>query len=86
MSILTLASASSAYRGYEYYTANKVLLFTKIGERQYRGIVSGSGDAKYDVFVDAEHPRKSKMYLSACKRTVHYLQAQGSHVFQGASR
>ena len=31
MSILTLASASSAYRGYEYYTANKVLLFTKIG-------------------------------------------------------
>lgn len=60
MSILTLASASSAYRGYEYYTANKVLLFTKTGERQYRGIVSGSGDTKYDVFVDEEHPRKSK--------------------------
>lgn len=60
MSILSVASGQSAYRGYEYAKAKKVLSLEQIGEGVIRGTVSGSNGAVYDVVVDVNHPRKSQ--------------------------
>ncbi|MGN1014377.1 MAG: SWIM zinc finger domain-containing protein [Butyricicoccus sp.] len=59
MSILSLASVQSTYRGYEYFEAKKVLCFVEQNERQYEGTVAGSNGKTYEVFIDEEHPRKS---------------------------
>ena len=37
MSIRTLASGASAWRGYECYRSKKVLSFTQTGGDEYRG-------------------------------------------------
>lgn len=58
MSVISLASAQSAYRGYEYYEAKKVLYVEKRGDGILTGKVAGSGDAFYDTTVDINHPRK----------------------------
>ncbi len=58
MSILTLASGASAFRGYDYYERKKVLQTEQIRETKYRGRVSGNG-AVYDVVIDTAHPRSS---------------------------
>lgn len=60
MSIRTLASGASAWRGYEYYTENKVLSFTQTGEAEYTGQVAGNGPAPYQVKINIAHPRQSK--------------------------
>lgn len=59
MSLLTLASNASAWRGYEYYRQNKVEVFSKADEFRYSGVVSGSGNNHYAVYIDTEHPRSS---------------------------
>lgn len=59
MGLLKLASAISAWRGYEYYEANNVLVKTKISETEFAGIVRGSNNKRYEVFIDLGHPRKS---------------------------
>lgn len=59
MGIMTCASGGSIWRGYEYYTAGKVAEFERIGYSSFQAKVSGSGEAVYDVYLDAEHIRKS---------------------------
>lgn len=60
MGLLNLASYKSVWRGYEYFTDNYVINRTKESETKIRGIVRGSGQKHYNVFIDLEHPRKSK--------------------------
>jgi len=60
MSIRTLASGASAWRGYEYYTGKKVLSFSQTGEDEYTGQVAGSGPAPYQVKINTAHIRQSK--------------------------
>lgn len=60
MSILTVASGASAWRGYEYYTEKKVLSFAQTGEDEYTGKVAGGGPAPYQVKINTVHVRQSK--------------------------
>jgi len=60
MSIRTLASGASAWRGYEYYEGKKVLSFSQTGEDEYTGQVAGSGPAPYQVKINTAHIRQSK--------------------------
>ncbi len=60
MSIISVASGQSAYRGYEYAQARKVLRMEQTGEGVIRATVSGSYDNTYEVVIDVEHPRKSQ--------------------------
>lgn len=60
MSVITVASGRSAYRGYEYAQAKKVLNMEQVGEGVIKGTVAGSGNNAYDVMVDVAHPRKSQ--------------------------
>lgn len=54
-----MASATSAWRGYEYYKAGNVLTKIKLSETEYKGVLQGSDNKRYEVFIDIEHPRKS---------------------------
>ena len=54
---VSLASAESAWRGYDYYKRNKVLTVEPCGEAQYKGRVSGSNENVYDVRIGLKHPR-----------------------------
>lgn len=60
MSILSAASSQSAYRGYEYAQAKKVLHMEQTDDGVIQGTVSGSGGSIYDVIVNVNHPRKSQ--------------------------
>ena len=60
MSIRTLASGASVWRGYHYYTEKKVLSFTQTGWDEYTGQVAGSGPAPYQVTINLSHPRRSR--------------------------
>ena len=60
MSIRTLASGASAWRGYEYYTEKKVLCLSQTGEDEYTGQVAGSGPVPYQVKINIAHLRQSK--------------------------
>lgn len=60
MGLINLASGSSTWRGLDYYNEKKVSYYKKIDENEYEGIVNGSNDQKYNVFMDIKHPRKSK--------------------------
>lgn len=60
MSIRTLASGASVWRGYEYYEGKKVLSFSRMGEDEYTGQVAGSGPAPYQVKINTAHIRQSK--------------------------
>ena len=62
MSIRTLASGASVWRGYEYYEGKKVLSLSQTGEDEYTGQVAGSGPAPapYQVKINTAHPRQSK--------------------------
>mgnify|MGYP004513058677 CR=1 FL=1 len=59
MGLLNLASVTSAWRGYEYYKAGNVLTKIKLSETEYKGVLQGSDNKRYEVFIDIEHPRKS---------------------------
>ncbi len=60
MSILSIASNASAWRGYEYYKEKKVLSWKQTGEHEFEGEVAGSEKEPYHVMIDTEHPKKSK--------------------------
>lgn len=60
MSIRTLASGASAWRGYEYYTEKKVLSLSQTGEDEYMGRVAGNGSVPYQVKINTAHVRQSK--------------------------
>ncbi len=59
MSLISLASGASAWRGYEYYLDKNVLIYERINENEYIAKVKGNG-RNYDVHIDTKHPRKSK--------------------------
>lgn len=60
MSVITAASAQSAYRGYEYYEAQAVKKLEKTEDGLLLGKVQGSENRCYDVMVNLAHPRKSR--------------------------
>jgi len=60
MSLISIASNSSTWRGYEYYLNKNIINCKKIRECEYEGKVKGSNKENYNVFIDTEHPRKSK--------------------------
>ena len=60
MSIRTIASGASAWRGYQCYKENKVLSLSQTGYDEYTGLVAGSGADPYQVTINTEHPRRSK--------------------------
>jgi len=59
MSILSIASNASAWRGYEYYIEKKVRSCKQTGENEFEGAVTGSGNKTYQVMIDTTHPKKS---------------------------
>jgi len=60
MGILSLASSSSLWKGYDYFESKNVFLWTKINEDEYEAQVKGSGGWIYNVKINISHPRKSK--------------------------
>ena len=59
MGLLNLASGASLWRGYGYYQEKRVISLQKNSDTEIEGMVSGSGGARYEVFLNLEHPRKS---------------------------
>ena len=59
MSILSIASNASAWRGYEYYEGKRVLSWKQTGEHEFEGAVKGSEKEPYHVMIDTKHPKKS---------------------------
>lgn len=59
MGLIETASGNSVWRGMDYYNDKKVISWVKSGETTYDGIVSGSGDNRYQVHIDKAHARKS---------------------------
>ena len=59
MSLISLASGKSLWRGYEYFKENRVYYKSNKSATEIEGKVSGSGQT-YTVNIDVEHPRKSK--------------------------
>lgn len=59
MSILSISSNASAWRGYEYYQGKRVHSWKQTGEHEFEGEVAGSEKEPYHVMIDTEHPRKS---------------------------
>lgn len=55
-----MASYKSVWRGYEYFDNKYVITHIKQSPTEIKGTVRGSGQKHYDVFIDLEHPRKSK--------------------------
>ena len=59
MSILTSASSSSVYRGYEYNKQKRVEKVQQLNDYEYEGYVQGSLKTPYYVKINIKHPRKS---------------------------
>ncbi len=59
MGIIRSASASSAWRGLDYYKKNKVISCKKLNEYEYEGILKGSNNKNYNVIMNVERPRSS---------------------------
>lgn len=60
MKVVNLAGDQSAWRGYEYYKNGNVISCEQIDDGVYRGKVSGSNGAVYDIMLDINHPRSSR--------------------------
>ena len=60
MGLINIASGNSTWRGLDYYKENKVSEYKEVSQSEYEGIVIGSNNKSYNVFMDIEHPRKSK--------------------------
>ncbi len=60
MGIINLASNNSTWKGLDYYQGNKVNNYKQISEYEYEAMVNDSNGKRYNVFMDIEHPRKSK--------------------------
>ena len=59
MSILSLASGESAWRGYDYFKDGKVIFVKQQNENEFVAAVNGSENNAYAVKFDTDHPRKS---------------------------
>jgi uncharacterized Zn finger protein len=59
MSIWSLASNASVWRGYDYYKQGKVISYKTLGDEIYESFIRGSVDTLYHTVIDVAHPRKS---------------------------
>ena len=59
MSLWSMASNASAWRGYDYYREGKVESFAKVAEGVYESFVEGSAITPYHTVINISHPRKS---------------------------
>lgn len=57
MSVISLASGSSCWRGLDYYKNNKISNLKKINNYEFTSTVVGTNN--YDVYLDVSHPRRS---------------------------
>lgn len=60
MSIVSLASGASAWRGYEYCKGKKIKNLKRLSETEFESIALGSNSEEYSVHIDIKHPRKSR--------------------------
>lgn len=60
MSIISVASGQSVYRGYEYAQEKKVLQMEQVAEGVIKAVVVGSSGSTYEVIADVAHPRRSQ--------------------------
>jgi len=60
MSILSLASSSSVWRGYEYYNDHNVVIWIQRNDNEYEAKVKGTKKEPYQVKINVAHPRKSE--------------------------
>ena len=60
MSIISVASGQSVYRGYEYAQEKKVLQMEQSAEGVIKATVAGSNSSNYEVIADIAHPRRSQ--------------------------
>lgn len=60
MSLLSLASAASLWRGYEYFQDHRVESVAYLSDSHFKAFVSGNSSARYEVEIDIAHPRKSR--------------------------
>ena len=60
MKVINIASGNSTWRGLESYKEKRILSYNKIDEFRYWGKAKGNHNDIYNVFLDIEHPRKSK--------------------------
>ncbi|MHC1694395.1 MAG: SWIM zinc finger domain-containing protein [Eubacteriales bacterium] len=60
MSLLSLASAQSVWRGYEYFKEKNIITFNEVSNTKFKGSLKGSGGNYYETYIDIEHPRKSR--------------------------
>lgn len=58
MGLIDLASNNSLWRGYDYFERKNVLSYKKVTDTESEGKVKGT--AIYDVYINVDHPRKSK--------------------------
>lgn len=59
MSLLSSASGKSVYRGYEYFTENKVLSCKQIHDFEYEETVEGTAQNPYFVHLNLKKPKTS---------------------------
>ena len=59
MSLITLSSNKSLWRGYEYYKEGRVYYKSNKSATEIEGRVTGNGKT-YTVNINIEHPRKSR--------------------------
>lgn len=59
MSLLSIASNASRWRGYDYFKAKKVLSWEQTGDFEFLGTVAGSAQEPYCVIINVQHPQKS---------------------------
>ncbi len=56
MNFIKLANEKTIWRGLDYYEENKVISWEKIDSNTYSGMVAGSNDNEYLVFIDIAKP------------------------------
>ena len=59
MKFIQIGSYWSQQNGYLYYENGNVLEINKINDKEYTGLVKGSGENVYSVHLITDHPRKS---------------------------
>lgn len=57
MSVISLASSSSCWRGLDYYKEKKITNLNKINDTEFTSTALGSSN--YNVYLDVSHPRRS---------------------------
>lgn len=57
MSVISLASGSSCWRGLDYYKEKKITNLNKINDTEFTSTALGNDN--YNVYLDVSHPRRS---------------------------